>query len=434
MQQRTVFTHAHLLDGKHACKPDMTVVIEGDKIISVGKEAPVQEGERRINLDGKTLMPGMTVGHWHGEFVDIGPPLFGPGRSGTFLGEEKPPAILALQYANALRAALMSGVTQVISASCAHNHDMQMKLAVESGLIAGPNVTPCSRHVVTTSDHEDRGRWWSSTGPLHDGIRRRGANVFADGVSEMVKAVRQEILFGAEIIKILPSGGHGFAWSPRYRGLSNAEMRAVVQTAHERDKRVRAHVSTREAILESIEAGVDIIDHADYLDEECIEKMLKHGTFFGPSMLFTKIIGHLKTDTPNDLSDADQRGWLNMLDMLPKANKAGLKIVPGDDFGALGLPHQPGIYARELEVYVNDMGIPALDVLRWATANGAEMALLGAVTGTIEAGKLADMLVVDADPVADIGVLTQPARYLKAVVQNGRFVKDELAANPLNKR
>ena len=427
MAQRTLFANANLFDGRNACRPSMTVVVEGGRIVSVGHEVEPREGDRRIDLGGKTLMPGMTVGHWHGEFVDIGPPLFGGARAGTFLGEEKPPAILALQYAKAMRAAIQSGVTQVVSGSCGHNHDFQLRVAKESGLVEGPHIVPCSRHVTTTGDYEDRGQWWASSAPPIDGIRRYGQNVFADGVTQIIKAVREEILFGAEIIKILPSGGHGFAWSKTYRGLSNAEMRAVVDTAHERDVRVRAHVTTREAILECLDAGVDILDHADYMDEECIDKMLARDVTLVPSMLFTKIIGHSKTSTPSNRDNPDERGWLNMLEMLPKANKAGLRIVPGDDYGAQGLPHEPGVYARELDLYVEDMGIPALDVLRWATANGAELGRR-ADAGTIEPGKLADLIIVDGDPVADIGILTDPVRYLKAVMQNGHFIKNELTA------
>src|SRR3546814_13914129 len=107
----------------------MTVVIEGDRIAAVGKDA-APEG-RRIDLAGKTIMPGMTVGHWHGEFVDIGPPTFSTGRGGVFLGTEQPPAILALQAANAMRNALMSGVMRVVSGSCSNNIDVQMKMAVD---------------------------------------------------------------------------------------------------------------------------------------------------------------------------------------------------------------------------------------------------------------------------------------------------------------
>jgi imidazolonepropionase-like amidohydrolase len=111
-----------------------------------------------------------------------------------------------------------------------------------------------------------------------------------------------------------------------------------------------------------------------------------------------------------------------------RSHKAGVNIVPGDDYGSKGLPHELGGYARELEMYVKEFGIPAEDVIRWTTANGAEMSLLGDETGTIEVGKAADLIVVNGDPGVDIGILTDPARNLKAIMQNGRFVKDDLAA------
>jgi imidazolonepropionase-like amidohydrolase len=426
MGERTIFTSATLYDGRETKQTGMTVVIEDGRITGVDKTGGPAEG-RKVDLGGGTIMPGMTVGHWHGEFVDIGPPTFSSGRGGTFLGTERPPAILALQAANALRIALQSGVMRVVSGSCSNNIDAQMKMAVEMGLVEGPHITPCSRHVVTTSDYEDRGQWWRSAAPVKDGIRRIGGNVFADGVPDIMKAVREEILFGAEVIKILPNNGHGFEWTPTYRGLSSAELRAVVEAAHERDKRVRAHLTTKESILECIEIGVDIVDHGDFIDEECIEAMVKHGTYFVPSLMFAKMVCYAGQGRKPDPANHGDRAWLNMIDMLPKANAAGVKMVPGDDYGAQGMQHAPGVYARELQIYVEDFGIAAEDVIRWTTANGAEMALLGQQTGTIEPGKSADLIIVDGDPGADISLLTDTAN-LKAIIYQGRFVKDELAA------
>jgi imidazolonepropionase-like amidohydrolase len=429
MSDRTVFTSATLYDGRKGRQQGMTVVIENGRIARIDSGTPPQVGGRRIDLAGKTLMPGMSVGHWHGEFLEIGPPEFGDKtRSGWYLGTEKPPAVLALQAAAAMKTALYSGVMRVVSASCSNNLDIQMKMALDSGLIEGPHLTPCSRHVITTGDGEDRGLWWRTPAPVKDGVRRYGHNVIVDGVPDIIKAVREEISFGADIIKILPNGGHGFDWTPTYRGLLPDELRAVVQTAHDRDKRVRAHVTTRESILECIDAGVDILDHCDYMDDECVEAMVKRGTFYVPTALIAKLVCSAGQGQPLDQSKSGDRAWANLLKMLPRANQAGVKIVPGDDYGSKGLPHELGGYARELEMYVKEFGIPVEDVIRWTTANGAEMSLLGDETGTIEVGKAADLIVVNGDPAGDIGILTDPVRNLKAIIQNGRFVKDDLVA------
>src|SRR5687768_16281435 len=129
MGQPTIFTSATLYDGRGAKQTGMTVTVEGRRIVGVDRSSGPAEG-RKVDLGGRTIMPGMTVGHWHGEFVDIGPPTFSSGRGGTFLGTEQPPAILALQAANAMRIALRSGVMRVVSGSCSNNLDVQMKMAV----------------------------------------------------------------------------------------------------------------------------------------------------------------------------------------------------------------------------------------------------------------------------------------------------------------
>ena len=424
MNQRMTFTSATLYDGVNDKQTGMTVVVDGQDIVAVGRDVSPGATDLHYDLGGRTIMPGMTIGHWHGEFVDIGPPYF-DRRGGLFLGTEKPPAILALQAAAALRTALYSGILRVIGASCSANLDAQMRMAIDSGLIEGPHVTPSSRHVVTTGDGEDRGLWWCSPAPVQDGIHRFGHNVFADGPDDLTKAVREEILFGAEVIKIIPTGGHGFPWSHKYRGLNSRELATIVNAAHERDARVRAHVTTKESIMECIEVGVDILDHCDYLDEKCIEAMVKHGTYFVPSQLFATLVSPAAKGATPDLSNQADRAWVNMLEMLPKANAAGVKIVTGDDFGAQGMPHALGEYARELKLYVDAFGIPAEDVIRWTTANGAEMALVGESTGTISVGKKADLLVVDGDPGDDIGLLCN-VDNLKMIIQRGHVVKDEL--------
>lgn len=426
MNQPIAFTNARIFDGRGVTSEGQTLVVEGGRITGVG-QADAPSHVRTVNLGGKTVLPGMTVAHWHGEFVDIGPPTFSSGRGGVFLGTEEPPALLALCAAKALNFALMSGVTRILSGSCSNDLDWQMKVAIERGLIDGPHLTPCSRHVVTTGDYEDRGHWWKAPEGFYNGIRRVGGNVFADGPAELAKAVRQEILRGAEIIKVLPTGGHGFELLPAYRGLSRAELEVVVNTAHERGARVRAHTASKASILECIELGVDIIDHGDGIDDECIEAMVKKGVVFVPSMLFTKLVSYGGAGAPTPGKQLDE-AWDNMRVMLPRANAAGVTMVPGDDFGGQGMAHGPGVYARELMVYSDDMGIPVADVLRWATYNGACAGLAEADYGSIEQGKVADLIVVEGNPLEDISLLTNPLANLKAVMKQGKLLKDELGA------
>ena len=434
MSEPILFTNARLFDGQDDRGGGMSVLCEGVKIKAVDGDGQFSSDQRRIDVEGRTLMPGMTVGHWHGEFLSIGPPTFDAGRGGVYLGTEMPPALLALAAANALRIALNSGVTRVVGGSCSNDLDAQLKLAVEQGLIVGPHITASSRHVVATADHEDRGMWWRSEMPAHHDVRRIGHNVFADGPDAFIKAARQEIWRGAEIIKLVPSGGHGYAWSSRYRGLSRAELDAVVTASHERDARVRAHTSTREVILECLEAGVDIIDHGDYIDDECLERMVKQDTFFCPSLFFTKLVSH---DGSPEHDDADQhdRAWSNMKTMLKRANEAGITIVPGDDYGAMGMEHAEGIYAKELAIYVYDYGIAPIDVLRWATANGAKLGGKAGSSGVVATGADADLIVVNGDPIANIDILADPASYLDVVMLGGRFIKnrfDGVAALPIH--
>ncbi|MBB4641449.1 amidohydrolase family protein [Rhizorhapis suberifaciens] len=360
MAVTTAFINAHIFDGKGSSQAGQTLLVENGRIAGIGSGDAPSHAEV-IDLDGRTVMPGMTVGHWHGEFVDIGPPLFSAGRGGVFLGTEEPPAVLALCAASSLQTALMSGVTRIVSGSCSNDLDWQMKVAIQRGLFEGPHLTPCSRHVVTTGDYEDRGHWWKNDDDKkYDGVRRIGGNVFADGPEQISKAVRQEILRGAEVIKVLPTGGHGFALLPGYRGLSIPELEAVVRTAHERGARVRAHVASASAILECLEIGVDIIDHADEMDDACIESMVKHGATLVPSMLFSKLLSYGGVGEPKPGGQMDE-AWDNMKVMLARANAAGVNIVPGDDFGAQGMAHALGVYARELLVYTDDMGIPPAD-------------------------------------------------------------------------
>jgi imidazolonepropionase-like amidohydrolase len=243
----------------------------------------------------------------------------------------------------------------------------------------------------------------------------------ADGPDGLARIVRQEIKDGAEIVKIFLTGGHATGGSGEDWLMSETEFAAALQAAHQRGAKTRAHLASKAAILMSIRHHIHIVDHGDGMDAECIEKLAQTGTFLTPSLLFPKEMMQAMAGHP--FAEAMREPWAQMAQILPRASAAGVKLLIGDDYGAFTLTH--GRYGEEMTLYVEECGVPALDVIRWATRNGAEAMGLGDQTGTIEAGKLADLLVVDGDPSIRIALLQDRANLL-AIIKGGRLVKDQL--------
>ncbi len=413
--KRIILREANLVDGEHPARADTTVVVEGERIASVtdGHGPPPGPDDRVINLAGRTLMPGMHSCHFHASYDRYSLEIFP-------LGIDKPPGYLILRAANAVRSALMSGFTSIVGAGGGDDIDAQLKLAIEDGLIIGPRITAGSRDFGTRSGYIDLENWWWRLGNV-------GASRLLSGPEEFRAAARDEIKRGAEMIKLYVTGGHGNL-NTGTSEFSRDELEAVVRTVHERGKKVRAHCAWKRQIMECIEVGVDVIDHGDEMDTECIAAMVRAGTVLVPSVLFLEKLlelEELRVPGNEELIAVTERERRNMLKQVPEAHAAGVKIVLGDDYGTLLLPH--GTYAEELEFYVKSVGISALDVIKWATVNGAELAGMKDDLGTVEEGKLADLLVVDGDPSIDIGILQDTSKLL-AIMKGGEFVKNELSA------
>jgi imidazolonepropionase-like amidohydrolase len=256
--------------------------------------------------------------------------------------------------------------------------------------------------------------------------------LFVDGPLEVRKAVRTCVRRGADWIKILPTGGHGIT-EPHFRRLSHDELVAAVETAHDLGVRVRAHAAWHDLIAECVTAGVDLIDHGDELDERIVEEMVARGTYWVPSMRVLDVaLGMSEGVVPQGGLDAElTRGvrdeWDNLARMVPIANAAGVKILPGDDYGVPIVPHVPGVYSTEFSTYVKHTGVAPLDVLRWATRHMAELMQLGGEVGTVSPGALADLVVARDDPSEDVSVLEDPARNVLAVMKDGAFCVNSLA-------
>lgn len=427
--QRIAFTGAKLFDGEHAPRDGVTVEVEGNRIVSVGESAP-RGAAREIPLAGRTLMPGMVSGHFHSGFGH-----FGPGISAPMLGLEAPTAFYGMLAAKNARTALHCGFTSVIGSSNGDGLDVCLKEAILQGVCEGPRVSACTREFVTSGDQADgtNRSWFMQLG--HHGLVRR-----LDGPQAYRQAAREELGRGADVVKLSVSPGHGSAPVRDFCYLTRKEIDAVVEVAHERGKLVRAHCTSRTAILACARAGVDIIDHADRVDAECIDAILEADATVVPSMLWSsRFLGMAESwdhaaqafpisdGFPEALETTLQRirdvraDYDYTCERLPEMVKAGVRLIVGDDFGTPLMPH--GDYISEFELYVKQLGVPALDVLRWATSNGARAAGRADELGRIAPGQLADLLVVDGDPIGDITCLRDPAR-MPIIVKDGVFVRD----------
>lgn len=403
---RLVLTDATVLDGTNAARAGLTVVVEDGRVLSVGPERPEPvDGDRVVELAGRTVMPGMFTCHFHATYHELG------SKPNTPYGNEYPPSYQALIAAKNLRTALELGYTGVVGAGGSNDVEGGVKQAIKDGLIPGPRFWASSRELSTTGHSNDGVPW-------HWGMGASGAVRLCDGAEGFRLGVREEIKRGADVIKLFVTGGHGTT-APKDRiEMSREELAAAIDAAHQRGVLIRAHLVNKPAIMMALELGIDIVDHCDEMDDEIIAALVETGAFVVPSLHFPKHFLGFMGDGLGFAADAIRTDLDHMYAMIPKAQAAGVRFVLGDDYGAIGFPH--GLYGREMRLYTEHAGVGPLDVIRWATRNGAELAGRGDDLGRVEAGRLADLLIVDGDPSIDIGVLADHAPV--TVLKGGEVV------------
>ncbi len=399
---RTLLTNAHLVDcvGAHA-RPGCSVLLEDGRIAAIfeaGQPVAVDDAQV-VDLQGDTLMPGLWDVHVHPDYFASTAELSLPEQV-TLFGHKLQQALLE------------SGIVGFRSAGAHSYIDVAWKRAFESGQHLGPRIFAAGHFLTTSGGH----------------FLTSGHALECDGPVGFVKAIREQIRNGVDHIKLNLSGGIlGPAWDlHRHSFLLDDEIEAAFAICHKREFKVMAHATNPEAVKRAIRLGAHSIEHGYIIDDECIELFVKHGTWYVPTLA----ISHL---TPKQATNFWEQGWAKNRAMshalccraeaaadvhrdgFRKALAAGVRMALGSDIRPL-----KDAALLEIGLWVRDGATP-LQALQAATRNAAQVCGVGDQLGTVEVGKIADLIVVGGNPLANI----DDVRQLRMVFKDGRLVSDK---------
>src|ERR1700684_675017 len=371
---------------------DQTIWIEGDRIKAIGKTADISSqvpaGTKMIDLSNATVLPGLIDCHTH---LTMTP--YDSGPAGLHASYPRQ----ALTGARNARVTLEAGFTTVRNVGASGYSDIALRDAIKAGDVPGPRMLVSGPALGITGGHADNNFLAPQYHWSDDGV--------ADGVDGVTLKVREDIKYGADVIKFMATGGVlSEGDNPALAQYGPEEMKAIVDTAHGLGRKV--------AVL----AGVDSIEHGSYMNEEDIQLMKQHGTYLVPTLyLGDWLMENLSTIglTPNMIEKAKV--------VLPMARqniaiafKSGVKVAFGTD--AAVYPH--GLNAREFAVMVK-LGLSPLQSIQAATVNAADLLGWSDRIGTLEAGKFADVIAVEGDPIGDVRVLEN----VRFVMKGGEVIK-----------
>jgi imidazolonepropionase-like amidohydrolase len=393
------FVNGTVFVGDGSVLEHATVFVEDERIAKVTQgDVKVPRQARTIPLDGQTILPGFIDCHVH-FCSDASPDPI------TALMREPPP-IATLKAAGFARQTLIAGITSVRDMGGGHGIDLSIRDAIRSGLIVGPRMLVSGKLICMTG-----GQAW----PM-------GRE--ADGPFEVRKAAREQIKAGADIVKLMATGGvltPGV--QPGSEQYTEEELRAGIEEAHKSGKKSAAHAQGTQGILNALRAGIDSIEHGIYLNEETISLMVKRGVPLIPTLSAMLQIESKGTEAgiPAFAVEKTLRVKPFHLKSVAMAREAGVQVALGTDAGTPFNLH--GENLGELKHLV-DLGYSPMEALQSGTRIAAQVLGLEKELGTIEKGKLADLVVVEGNPLDDIGILLKPER-VRVVMRGGRIFKEE---------
>ncbi len=400
---------ARMFDGRSdVLIQNAVVVIQGKKIVAAGSNLPIPTGAQVINLGNATLSPGFIDAHTHlsGEASDS----YYQDLIDGFRRQIPEQSFYAASYA---RKVLEAGFTTVRDVGAPDLIDVGLRNAINAGLIPGPRMLVATFAIGATGGHND------PSGGLRLGLFGKEPDYtqgIADGAEAMRKVVRYEVKYGADVIKVSVSGGVlSLSDEVDTPQLTYPEIEALVDEAHRLRKKVAAHCHGDSAAKDAIRAGVDSIEHGSFLKDDTLAMMKRKGTYLVPTLLAGEYTGNKLDKFPPEIQAKAKAALAARSTMFRHALDAGVKIGFGTDSAVS--PH--GINAQEF-VLMTGLGMKPIDALKSATSVDAELLGISNKIGTLEPGKLADLVAMPGDPTVDI----RTTEKVFFVMKEGKIVKN----------
>jgi imidazolonepropionase-like amidohydrolase len=405
----TVIANGNLILGTGAAAvKDGALVIQDGRIAFAGPvaQAPsVPRDSQRIDAHGGTILPGLVEAHFHPTYFNV--------AALEDLDIKYPVEYVTLLAAANARLALECGYTAARSGGSLFNIDVWLKKAIDNDVTPGPRLAASGREICGVGGLMD----WN---PDFRKIGMEGLVLLINGPDEARAAVRKLVKDGVEWVKTYPTGDAAAPDTNDHHTLCMTfdEMHACVATAHNHNLKVTGHCRATEGIKNALRAGYDTLEHGTFMDDEALDMLLERHTPVVPALQFehASIVHGPEFGMSQRVIDGHKETLEGGAESARRILKAGGRLGMGGDYGFAWNPH--GTYAKELSFFVEYVGLNPLDVITCATKTGTEIMGHDKDFGTLQAGKLADVLVVDGDVLADIRILEDPSRFI-AVLQGG---------------
>jgi len=416
----TLFTNVRVLDGSGGNPVPGSVLVQGNRIKAVGggNAAISTAGATVIDGAGATLMPGMCEAHTHFSWND----------AATLAGiQTMPLEEHVLWCAKVARRYLEAGFTSCVGAACAKPRlDVVIRNAIDAGQIPGPRYLAASQEITVP------GALGDETLP-HLPFPEFSFGVNVNGAEDMRKAVRMFLKYGVDSIKLNLSGDNFTPQSPAGTAwMTDAEVATAMEEVRIRGKRGTAHARSAASVKQALRHGIEVIYHASYTDDETLDMLeeQRDRVFVAPGIAILYAMLHEAEQWGVTHAQAVAMGyqheWDHAIESLKAMHKRGVRILFGGDYGFAMTPHCQN--ARDLEFFVKYLGFTPGEAIRCATKYGGQIMMKPNELGLIKEGFLADLLLVDGDPMSNLAILRDPKRML-AVMKDGVFVKQpEIAA------